>query len=188
VPNLFSARRQTGAGLLVPVLALAVGLLASNADAHPVLAQPKAEAGSFYKAAIGITHGCKGSATREVIVRIPEGVQGAKPMPKPGWTIAVERAKLAQPRESHGLRVTEDVAQIRWSGGTLPNDQYDEFNLVATLPARAGTLYWQVSQVCNQGRSDWREIPAAGQDAKALESPALRMEVLPAAPAAHAHH
>jgi len=186
--NLFSARRQTGAGLFVPVLALAIGLLASSANAHPVLAQPKAEAGSFYKAAIGITHGCKGSATREVIVRIPEGVQGAKPMPKPGWTIAVERAKLAQPRESHGRRVTEDVVQIRWSGGTLPNDQYDEFNLVATLPAQAGTLYWQVSQVCDQGRSDWSEMPAAGQDAKALESPALRMEVLPAAPAAHAHH
>ena len=57
--NIFSARRQTGAGLLVPVLALAIGLLASSAHAHPVLAQPKAEAGTFYKAAIGITHGCK---------------------------------------------------------------------------------------------------------------------------------
>ena len=58
--------------------------LAGAVSAHPLLAAPTAEAGSFYKAAIGITHGCSGSATREVIVMIPPGVEGAKPMVKAG--------------------------------------------------------------------------------------------------------
>jgi len=161
--------------------------LAGAVSAHPLLAAPKAEAGSFYKAAIGITHGCSGSATREVIVMIPPGVEGAKPMVKPGWSVDVERGKLAQPRVSHGRTVTEDVTKIRWSGGTLASAHYDEFVVVATLPREAGPLYWAVSQVCEQGRADWAEIPAPGQTAGELKSPALRLEVTPASQPGHAH-
>jgi uncharacterized protein YcnI len=180
--NLLSARRGAGAGLCALVLSVP-----SAAHAHAVLAQPKAEAGTFYKAAIGITHGCKGLPTREVIINIPTGVQGAKPMPKAGWTVTITRAKLEQPRSSHGRTITEEVTQIRYSGGALPNDHYDEFTVVGTLPAQAGMLWWKVSQVCEQGRHDWDQVPAAGQDAKSLESPALRLEVTPGAHAGHQH-
>ena len=166
------------------LLALA---LAGAASAHAILVPPKAEAGSFYKAGIGITHGCGGSATREVIVTIPAGVAGAKPMPKPGWTLEVERSKLAQPRVSHGRSVTEDVTQVRWSGGTLPNAYYDEFVIVATLPDAAAPLYWKVTQICDQGRIDWTDIPADGQAASELKSPAPRLELTPASHTGHHH-
>lgn len=179
--NLLSARVAAGVG------AFALACCSNTASAHAVLAQPKAEAGTFYKAAIGVTHGCKGLPTREVIITIPAGVQGAKPMPKAGWTVEITRGKLAQPRSSHGRTITEDVTQIRFSGGALPNDHYDEFTLVATLPSKAGVLWWQVSQVCEQGRHDWNQIPAAGQDPHQLESPALRLEVTPGAHAGHRH-
>ncbi|HEY4371616.1 MAG TPA: YcnI family protein [Burkholderiales bacterium] len=174
---------RTGAA----VLALACTLAASSAHSHAVLANTSAPAGSFYKAAIGIEHGCSGSATTEVIVQIPPGVHGAKPMPKSGWSIAIERAPLPQPHTMHGHTVTDEVARIRFYGGKLPSDYYDEFTVVGTLPEEAAPLYWKVSQVCEQGRADWDEIPAAGQAAADLKHPALRLEVTPAMGGGHHH-
>jgi len=170
-------------------LALLAGAaaLSLHAHAHPVLAVAQAPAGSFYKAAIGITHGCAGTATREVIVTIPPGVTGARPMPKPGWTIEIDKIKLAQPRESHGRSITEEVSRIRWSGGSLASAHYDEFVVAATLPRQAGPVYWKVTQVCEQGRADWDEIPAAGQAARDQKSPALRLEVTADPHAGHKH-
>ena len=75
---------------------------ASAAHAHVTLEQPKAAAGSSYKAVFRIGHGCAGSATHTVNVALPAGFRGAKPMPKPGWTLTVRKAALAQPYESHG--------------------------------------------------------------------------------------
>jgi uncharacterized protein YcnI len=167
--------------------ALLACALAGAASAHPVLVTPRAEAGSFQKVAIGITHGCSGVATREVIVMIPPGVEGAKPMVKPGWNVEIERARLAQPRVAHGRTVTEDVSKIRWSGGTLASAHYDEFIVVATLPQQPGPIYWAVSQVCEQGRADWTDIPAPGQPAGDLKNPALRLELTPAQQPGHQH-
>ena len=162
--------------------------IASSAFAHAVLDNPHAEAGSSYRAAIRITHGCSGSPVREVIVQIPEGVRGAKPMPKPGWTLEVEKARLAQPYESHGRRIEEDVVRVRWSGGRLENAHFDEFVMLAGLPQTPGKLYWKVSQVCEKGRIDWFDVPQGGNTAADLKEPAAVLEVLPAARADHAEH
>jgi len=140
------------AAAMVGILGALLGL---GAFAHPALDNPRAEAGSSYRAAIRITHGCSGSPVREVIVQIPEGVHGAKPMPKPGWQIAIE------PRA------------IRWSGGRIDNGYFDEFVLLVQLPEAPGTLYWKVSQVCEQGRIDWFDTSGDGK------TPAASLEVLP---------
>lgn len=169
------------------VLALACTLAPIAAQAHAVLVNPGAAAGSFYKAVIAIEHGCSGSATTEVVVQIPAGVSGVKPMPKPGWNIAIERAPLVQPRVMHGRTVTDEVARVRFYGGKLPSDFYDEFTVVATLPEDSAPLYWKVSQVCEQGRVDWDEVPAAGQSAADLKRPALRLDPTPAMPGGHHH-
>jgi len=163
------------------------GGFAAAAAAHPSLDNPRAEAGSSYRAAIRITHGCAGSPVREVIVQIPEGVRGAKPMPKTGWTLKIEKARLAQPYESHGRRIEEDVVRVRWSG-RLESAHFDEFVLLAGLPQAPGKLYWKVSQVCEQGRIDWFEVPQAGKTAADLKEPAAVLEVLPAARVGHAEH
>ncbi|WP_428422630.1 YcnI family protein [Methylibium sp.] len=168
---------------------LGVGLAGASAlaQAHITLETPEAEAGSHYKAVLRVSHGCDGSAVKALIVKLPPGVQGAKPMPKPGWRIDIERSPLATPYASHGRRITEDVSQVRWSGGPLPDAHYDEFVLTARLPQTPGRLYWQVSQICEQGRIDWAEVPAAGQSPHELKSPAAVLDVLPAAPTAHVH-
>ena len=145
-----------------PLLIGAAGLFPS-VHAHVVLEYQVAPAGAGYKASFKVGHGCSASPTREISVDIPAGVRGARPMPKPGWTIEIDKIKLAQPRESHGRSITEEVSRIRWSGGSLASAHYDEFVVAATLPRQAGPVYWKVTQVCEQGRADWDEIPAAGQ-------------------------
>lgn len=185
-PALLAGRRA----LAVPVLAW-MALAAGPAAAHITLEYQVANAGSYYKANFKVGHGCGQSPIRQIIVTIPAGVQGAKPMPKAGWTIDIQRETLAKPYNDHGRTVTDDVAQISWTAKTpadyLPNTHYDEFALQARLPAQAGPLYWAVSQVCEQGRIDWNETPKAGQKASELKSPAALLEVMPTSGGGHQH-
>ena len=86
--------------------------LFGTASAHVVLEYQVAPAGASYKAAFKVGHGCGASPTRQVVVDIPAGMRGARPMPKPGWTLEVQRDKLAQPYTSHGRSITEDLSLI----------------------------------------------------------------------------
>ena len=162
------------------------------ASAHVVLEYQVAPAAASYKATFKVGHGCGASPTRQIVVDIPAGVRGARPMPKPGWALEVVREKLKEPYTSHGRSITDDVVRVTWTAKTaedmLPNAHYDEFVLVATTPAQAGTLYWPVRQACAEGRNDWVQIPQAGQKLSDLKSPAAALEVLPGgAGAAHQH-
>ncbi|TFZ02058.1 YcnI family copper-binding membrane protein [Ramlibacter humi] len=174
------------------LLFVAAACAAGAAGAHVVLEYQVAPAASSYKATFKVGHGCAdASPTRQISVRIPAGVQGARPMPKPGWQLDIRREKLAAPYTSHGRTIAEDVAVITWTARTpadaLPNDQYDEFVLAATMPDKAGTIYWPVSQVCDQGRADWTEVPKPGQKLSDLKSPAAALEILPAEGGGHSH-
>lgn len=162
------------------------------AFAHVVLEYQVAPAASSYKAAFKVGHGCGASPTRQIAVDIPVGMRGARPMPKPGWMLDVQRDKLAQPYTSHGRSITEDVVRITWTartpGDMLAATHYDEFVLVATTPAQAGTVYWPVRQVCAEGKNDWTDVPQPGQTLSDLKSPAAALEILPTHGAAAHHH
>lgn len=170
------------------LLALLLGVFGS-ASAHIVLDVQSADAGSYYRGALRVGHGCSGSPVKQVIVQVPTGVQGAKPMPKAGWRVETRRAPLAQSYVSHGRTVTEDVVEIRWTAKTqddfLPDDQYDEFVVFAKLPDTPGKLYWKTTQMCEAGQIDWHELPAA--DGKKLKAPAAVLEIK-AKPAMQGHH
>ena len=172
------------------LLASATGFF-NAANAHVTLEYQVANAGSSYKATFRVGHGCGTSPTREIAVGLPPGVEGAKPMPKAGWTVSIEREKLAEPRTDHGKTLTDEVRRIRWTANTpqdaLPGNFYDEFVLQARLPGQAGMLYWPVEQVCTEGRLDWTEVPAPGQNLHGLKNPAAALELLPASGGAHQH-
>ena len=66
----------------------------------------------YVRALFRVAHGCKGSPTTRVRVRIPEGVLSVKPQVKVGWTIGIVRTKLAVPLEDgHGNNITEVAAK-----------------------------------------------------------------------------
>ena len=164
--------------------------LVGTAQAHITLDQPEAPAGSSYRAAFKVGHGCEsGAATKEIVVTLPEGLRGAKPMPKPGWTLTTQRRPLKAPYDSHGKPVTDELAEVRWAANgeanQLPDAWYDEFVLRATLPAEPGELAFAVRQVCTQGEWNWAELPSAANPRP--RAPAVRLKVLPAPAPAHAH-
>ncbi|RWN30411.1 YcnI family protein [Mesorhizobium sp.] len=154
----------------------------SAAFAHITLETQEAAVGSTYKAVLRVPHGCDGKATTAVRVQIPEGVISVKPMPKPGWTLQVKKGRYEKSYQLHGQEVSNGVKEVDWSGGSLPDEFYDEFvfrgTLAADLPA-GQTLYFPVVQECDGAAERWIEIPAAGQDEEALEYPAPGLKLLP---------
>ena len=159
-------------------------LLPQLAQAHAVLERREAEAGSGYRGVVQVMHGCGESPTRSVRVTIPEGAVGARPMAKPGWTVATRRAPYAKTYPSPHGALSEGVSEITWSGGVLPADQFDEFVFTARLAddLRPGeALYFPVEQVCEAGAHRWVQVPTPGQDARALAEPAPSLRILPAA-------
>ena len=143
----------------------AAGALAciGSAFAHVTLERAEAPVGASYKAILRVPHGCDGSATTAIRVRLPEGVIGVKPMPKPGWTLDVVTGKYPKAYSLRGAKVSEGVTEVAWSGGKLPDAHYDEFVFTAViadelLPGR--TIYFPVVQDCEKGVHRWIEIPS----------------------------
>ncbi|BDT70188.1 hypothetical protein os1_43810 [Comamonadaceae bacterium OS-1] len=170
--------------------ACAVCVSASTSFAHIVLADPAALANTGYSAALRVGHGCDGAATTAIRVTVPAGFQGAKPMPKAGWVLSTTVGKLATPFDDHGKQVTEGVTHITWTatpGNALPDAYFDEFVLRGNLPAEAGAMGFQVLQTCEKGSINWSDLPAAGQSAHSLKSPAAMLEIIPSDHAGHQH-
>ena len=141
-----------------------------------VLEYQVANAGSYYKATFKVGHGCGTSAIKQIVVTVPSGVQNAKPMPKAGWSIDMTA--------SANQGTVPSASRITWTAKTpadyLQNAWFDEFVLQAKLPAQAGTMYWPVSQICEEGRVDWTQTPQVGQKLSDLKTPAALLELLPA--------
>ncbi|MGB6117958.1 MAG: DUF1775 domain-containing protein, partial [Mesorhizobium sp.] len=176
--NLFSAAAAFG---------LAVSF-AAIAQAHSTLERDSAPNGS-YKAVIRIPHGCDGQATNAVNVVLPEGFIDAKPMPKAGWTLALEKGDYAKAYKLHGRDITNGLKVVTWSGGDLPDDQYDEFVLSGALSAEEGAnLPFIVTQTCASGEVKWDEIAAEGQNPHSLKSPAPFVTIAAADAGGHDAH
>jgi uncharacterized protein YcnI len=158
--------------------------LASPAGAHVVARPDEATAGAYFQTAFNVGHGCDGSATVAVRVKMPEGVLSVKPQMKPGWTMEIKKRTLAGPQPSlHGKTITETVDEISWRGGPLPDSMYDTFGVNMKLPDTPGqTLYFPVVQECEKGTNRWIEIPAAGEGAEKLHEPAPGVRLKPKAP------
>ena len=124
------------AGLLLTGAIAVAG--APSASAHMGVdlhgATPTAGSGSTIFLRPG--HGCDGDATNALTVTIPDGVTGAKAQQKAGWN------------------VTSDGRTISWSGGALPDDQFDDFGIKLTWPKLADGVtsqkfYFKAVQTCD---------------------------------------
>jgi uncharacterized protein YcnI len=175
------------------VLAAVLGLTHMSAQAHAVIDPKDVTVDSYQKLTFRVTHGCDGSPTTAVIVRVPLALHGAKPMPKPGWTISTQIEPLSEPYQSHGRLIDREVRTITWQGGHLPSEYFDEFSIQIRTPAQAGEIAIPVTQLCEKGRLDWVETSTEQTPREALEAPAPVIRVHPAtpdpaAPASPHHH
>jgi len=169
-----------------PALAVALAgvLPAFQAHAHITLETREAPVGSYYKAVFKVPHGCDGKPTTAIRVQIPEGVIAVKPQPKTGWQLHLERGAYASEYTLHGKAVRAGVRQVAWSGGSLPDEYYDEFVLQAYLtpglPA-GDTLYFPVMQECGSHVEHWMGTATGHGGHEGMgDMPAPAVRLLPA--------
>lgn len=163
-----------GRGIGAVCGALTSVMLALPASAH-ISVQPKeASADSYFQLAFSVPHGCDGSATVALRVKMPDGIISTKPQMKSGWNVEIKMKKLPAPLAGpHGGTVSEVVDEVAWRGGPLPDNLYDTFGMILRLPDKAGqNLYFPIVQECEKGVHRWIEIPASGQSADKLREPA----------------
>src|SRR5437879_3055986 len=159
-------------------------LSAMPAHAHVTLQSGPAVPGSSYKAVLSVPHGCAGSATVKLQVKIPEGLIAVKPMAKPGWNIEVTKGKYAQTYNfMHGMTVSEGAKEIAWTGH-LDDAYVDEFvfaGFVADTVKPGNVMALPTVQDCEKGSESWTDIAAADQDPHSLKSPAPLLRIAAAA-------
>jgi uncharacterized protein YcnI len=167
------------------VAAFAAAVLSGGvALAHVTMQPNQAVAGGYFQTTFNVPHGCDGSPTVAIRIKLPDGVLSVKPQMKPGWTVDIKTRKLeGELPKLHGKTITETVDEVSWRGGPLPDNLYDSFGLIMKLPDTAGkTLYFPVVQECEKGVNRWIEIPAAGQRPGDLHEPAPALRLTPKAP------
>jgi len=179
------SKKLTRAAACLAIFALGLN---TAAQAHVVLENTKAEADSYTRTVFLVPHGCEGAATTAIQVTLPDGILTANPQPKAGWNVDVKKTALPAPVTGpHGAAYTEQVSEITWSGGTLPDAQFDEFKIHLRLPAftEETVLHFPVRQSCGESQTEWTQIAEPGGKRPAHPAPALT--VTPAARSHHAH-
>lgn len=138
---------------------------ATPASAHVFLQGKQAAIGTDYKAVLVVPHGCAGSPTTKLRVQIPEGVIVSEPVPVAGWNVETVKGKFAGEYDYRGVKVSEGIKEVAWSGGKLPDKTRQEFVIQTYLSGNLKpdtTLYFPTVQECEQGVSRWIEIPSDG--------------------------
>jgi uncharacterized protein YcnI len=163
--------------LLLAAATLAALAAIGTATAHVGTDPPTARAGATSIIGFVVGHGCEGSPTTSVSIRIPAGVTAAKPRPKPGWKLSIRKGRLPQPvKDFAGNRVTRGVLEVTWSGGRLLDDHYDSFELRLGMPDTPGRALWfPTVQRCVRGVHRWIQIPRQGQPEPDEPAPGVRL-------------
>ena len=144
------------------LLLSAAWVIAAVAVASPVLAHidpdpTEAQAGSTLSVAFTVEHGCDGSPTIQLDMRLPEGVTDASPDPIDGWEGSI------------------DADVVTFVGGPLPDDEDGTFSVTMTLPPTPDTtIYFPFVQRCEVGEIRWIAIPTENSGAEP-EEPAPAM-------------
>jgi len=152
------------------------------ASAHVSAGGTSTEAGEYTVLTVSVPHGCDGSPTTKVAIKIPADVLAVTPTRNPFWEVSTTIDKLAKPtKDTHGNAVTERTGTVTYTAKTpLPDDQRDAFELSFQIPDRAGeVLAFPTVQTCEKGETAWIEVPAKGESAEELEHPAPSFVITP---------
>lgn len=150
-------RAAFGLSIVAGLLTLGVHVEVAHAhiDPEPSSAQP----GARLDISFTVEHGCDGSPTVQLDMRLPDGVTDPVPVPPDGWEASVR----------DGV--------VTFVGGPLPDDQPLAFPITMTLPPTPDvTIYFPFVQRCEEGEIRWIDIPTDGSGAAPNEpAPALTL-------------
>jgi periplasmic copper chaperone A len=118
-----------------PIAALtAMLVIAPAAAAHVTLNPREWEAGGFARFAVRVPNERDSADTTRVTVKFPEQVLSANFQPIEGWQRTVKMARLDQPIEEEGERITERIDTVTWSGGRIRPGEFQEFGVSFQVP------------------------------------------------------
>ena len=138
--------------LVLPVLAAASLLFASQALAHAAVKPAEVGVGKYQTFTLAVPSE-KPIATVGIRLVIPEGINSATPNVKLGWKIE----KKTQPTgnkvaDEDGMMMDEQkLTEISWTGGNIPAGQRDEFFFSVKAPSKPTALNWKVYQTYADG-------------------------------------
>jgi uncharacterized protein YcnI len=133
------------------------GIASAHVEADPIAMQ----AGSSGTVAFNVEHGCDGSPMTDLKIQIPDGVTNVKVVDKAGWTGTVT------------------ATTIEFTGGSLPADKPDHFDVTLTVPTQAGEIHFPAIETCVKGELAWIEIPADGVPEPEFVAPTLKITAGP---------
>ena len=173
----------------LPAATAAIALsLASPASAHVTATPSTAAAGAYTVVTFSVGHSCEGSPTTKIEIQVPETVLSVTPSRNPFYDVEKTVEQLDEPvTDAHGNEITERTSTIVYTARTpLPDGQRDTFELSFQVPDAEGeVLAFPTIQTCAKGETAWTQVPADGQDADELESPAPSFTILPASGGGH---
>ncbi len=141
-------------------------LVSGTAGAHVSPQDPEGPSGGYFTTAFKVGHGCDGSPTTKVAIKMGDGVTSVKPQPVAGWTLTTTTRELDPPIDNHGTQITETVDEVIWEGGPLPDDELQMFWISMKLPeGEPGTsVAFPVVQTCETGETAWIEPVVEGEE------------------------
>ncbi|MFI1563706.1 YcnI family protein [Streptomyces sp. NPDC020490] len=173
------ASRLAAAGTLA---ASAVVVLSSPAFAH-VSVQPEGTAakGGYAVVDFKVPNERDDASTTKLEVSFPTDHPLASVMPQPmdGWRVEVTRAKLAEPVELEGEKITEAVTKVTWTadGKGIQPGYFQKFPLsVGALPKDTDELVFKAIQTYgNKEVVRWIEVQQDGQAEPENPAPVLTL-------------
>jgi uncharacterized protein YcnI len=174
--------RTTARLLALPAAVIGFSALAAApALAHVSVSPGEAHAGEYTIATVSVPHGCDGSATTSVTIRMPDELIEVTPTRNALWDVEKTMTTLATPiKAEDGDEITEKVGTVTYTAKTpLPDGYRDAFELSFQVPDVAGeTLVFPTIQKCVKGETAWTEVAEEG--ATEPEHPAPSIKVLAA--------
>lgn len=129
------------------VLLLSFAGLAGAASAH-VTVKPSQVAPAEYQTFTVSVPNEKDMPTTSVKLVIPSGVGEVTPTVKPGWEISTNKSG-------------DNVTEITWSGGTIPDGYRDDFTFSAQAPDKPTEIQWKAYQTYEDGTVvSWDAAPS----------------------------
>jgi uncharacterized protein YcnI len=168
------------------VAATAVLVLPAVANAHVTLQPSEAPAKGFVVENVRVPNEQDSANTTKVAVEFPPGFAEVSFEPVPGWRVNVKRTKLAQPiTTDEGDKLTEQVAEVTWSGGKIAPGEFQDFPVSLQMPDKPGTaLTFKAVQTYDNGDiTRWIGPPDAEEPAPQVKVAAAEGDTASSTPA-----
>ena len=174
------SRARSVAGVALSALIVAA-FAAEGAGGHAYLEAEETMAGTLYEVIINLPHGCDGLPTDTIAVKVPDNMVVVQPPAADGWSVSSKKAVFDKPKSVAGEAVTEGYVQLKWSGGSIPDDEVGQVSFQGLIvdDLEPGTkLHFLTVQHCQDKSQRWIEIQKPGQELSDMEAPAPFLTII----------